>query len=105
MLTAKDHFLDGDIKRADGNAHELPGHVLPREISDTESSGSISSLSHQGAHDQVDSECQWEVLTTPPPVAEGRIHVVGRHLSFSEGKDTVSGGQQTARDKGIINKA
>jgi hypothetical protein len=102
MLPAMAHVLDGDLKHADDITPNKHGHVRPTKISDTESSGSISSLSHQGAHeneedesnaeiaDEVDSEYLWKVLTTPSPVAEGPIHGVGEKLPFSRRKKTVN---------------
>jgi hypothetical protein len=75
MLTAKDHVLDGDTKRANDISLKEPGHILPIEVSDTESSRSVSPLSHQGAHENEENE------------SNAKIPDQGESILIEEGKD------------------
>lgn len=106
------------------------GSLLPKEISDTESCGSVSSMS-QGANEDEEHENKEEIagkegsnlgsFKSPPPsptrseslvkvsptatpLVARIIHNVDGNLPSLEGKNIVSGSEPTTLDKGITNK-
>jgi hypothetical protein len=106
---------------------EKPGLVLLQEASDTDSSRSVSPMSHEGANESKENESSTKVAdqvkhifsngpppsptrmelsvstTATTPLAEGISKEVGTNLLL-EGQDMVSGGEPNAHEEVITNK-